>query len=118
MEPVNQSDIYAMLIRGEAFNWLKPFYSESNSFLEIQQVEDTLPCGEDLEVWVDYILDRKELDPEAAHVDFQYLVSMIHWGMGGGGGGNHTGCCSGCGDLASAFHRLCCCSSFACFESH
>ncbi|XP_053226653.1 alpha-2-macroglobulin-like protein 1 isoform X2 [Podarcis raffonei] len=61
-------------IRNEAFVWLMPFYSESNSFLEIQHVEEELPCGKDQEVLVDYILDRKELGPEADHVDFYYLV--------------------------------------------
>ncbi|XP_053153741.1 alpha-2-macroglobulin-like protein 1 isoform X2 [Hemicordylus capensis] len=58
----------------KAFKWLKPFYSESNSFLEIHHVEDELPCEKDQEVLVDYILDRKELDPAADHVDFYYLV--------------------------------------------
>ncbi|XP_063150606.1 alpha-2-macroglobulin-like protein 1 [Candoia aspera] len=62
------------LVLNEAFVWLKPFYSESNSFLEIQHVEEELPCGKDQEVLVDYVLDRKELDPEADHVDFYYLV--------------------------------------------
>ncbi|XP_060124957.1 alpha-2-macroglobulin-like protein 1 [Zootoca vivipara] len=61
-------------IRNEAFIWLMPFYSESNSFLEIQHVEEELPCGKDQEVLVDYILDRKELGREADHVDFYYLV--------------------------------------------
>ncbi|XP_063150596.1 alpha-2-macroglobulin-like protein 1 [Candoia aspera] len=56
------------------YKWLKPFYSESNSFLEIQHVEEELPCGKDQEVLVDYILDRKELDPEADHIDFYYLA--------------------------------------------
>uniref|UniRef100_A0A803TK12 Alpha-2-macroglobulin-like protein 1 n=1 Tax=Anolis carolinensis TaxID=28377 RepID=A0A803TK12_ANOCA len=63
-----------MTIFNEDFKWVKPFYSESNSFLEIRQVEEELPCGKDQEVLVDYILDRKELDPEADHVDFYYLV--------------------------------------------
>ncbi|XP_033028841.1 alpha-2-macroglobulin-like protein 1 [Lacerta agilis] len=61
-------------IQNEAFVWLMPFYSESNSFLEIRHVEEELPCGKDQEVLVDYILDRKELGPEADHVDFYYLV--------------------------------------------
>ncbi|KAH0628649.1 hypothetical protein JD844_010037 [Phrynosoma platyrhinos] len=61
-------------IRNEAFRWVKPFYSESNSFLEIKHVDEELPCGKDQEVLVDYILDWKELDPEADHVDFYYLV--------------------------------------------
>ncbi|XP_042311607.1 alpha-2-macroglobulin-like protein 1 [Sceloporus undulatus] len=62
------------VIRNEAFRWVKPFYSESNSFLEIKHVDEELPCGKDQEVLVDYILDRKELDPEADHIDFYYLV--------------------------------------------
>ncbi|XP_025031018.1 alpha-2-macroglobulin-like protein 1 [Python bivittatus] len=62
------------MVFNDAFVWLKPFYSESNSFLEIQHVEGELPCGKDQEVLVDYILDRKELGPEADHVDFYYLV--------------------------------------------
>ncbi|KAJ6658288.1 hypothetical protein lerEdw1_020560 [Lerista edwardsae] len=61
-------------VRSEAFRWLHPFYSESNSFLEIQNVDGELPCEKDQEVLVDYILDRKELDPEAEHLDFYYLV--------------------------------------------
>nr|XP_060619447.1 alpha-2-macroglobulin-like protein 1 [Anolis sagrei ordinatus] len=72
---VTQYDISDLLTTyNEAFKWVKPFYSESNSFLEIRQVEGELPCGKDQEVLVDYILDRKELDPEADHVDFYYLV--------------------------------------------
>lgn len=71
-----EGDLYSfVVVQQEAFNWLKPFYSESNSFLEIQQVEEELPCNQDQEVQVDYILDRKELGPGADHVDFYYLVS-------------------------------------------
>uniref|UniRef100_A0ABM5FQT1 Alpha-2-macroglobulin-like protein 1 isoform X1 n=2 Tax=Pogona vitticeps TaxID=103695 RepID=A0ABM5FQT1_9SAUR len=58
----------------EAFAWVKPFYSESNSFLEIHHVEETLPCGKDQQILVDYVLDRTELDPEANHIDFYYMV--------------------------------------------
>ncbi|XP_013916339.1 PREDICTED: alpha-2-macroglobulin-like protein 1 [Thamnophis sirtalis] len=58
----------------DAFVWLKPFYSESNSFLEIQHMEEELPCGKDQEILVDYILDRKELRPTADYIDFYYLV--------------------------------------------
>ncbi|XP_060092275.1 alpha-2-macroglobulin-like protein 1 [Heteronotia binoei] len=75
IENVTQGDIASTIrIYLEAFNWLKPFYSESNSFLEIQHVEEELPCGKEQEVLVDYIIDRKELGPEADHVDFYYLV--------------------------------------------
>ncbi|XP_066468774.1 alpha-2-macroglobulin-like protein 1 [Tiliqua scincoides] len=67
-------DARAAMFHFEAFNWLKPFYSESNSFLEIQHVEGELPCEKDQEVLVDYILDRNELVPGADHVVFYYLV--------------------------------------------
>ncbi|XP_053226684.1 alpha-2-macroglobulin-like protein 1 [Podarcis raffonei] len=63
-----------MMSESESFMWLQPFYSESNSFLEIQHVEEELPCGKDQEVLVDYIIDRKELGPDADHVDFYYLI--------------------------------------------
>ncbi|KAM6309766.1 alpha-2-macroglobulin-like protein 1 [Podargus strigoides] len=58
----------------DSFHWLKPFYSESNSFLEIQARDDVMPCGEEQEVQVDYILDPNKLSSEADHVDFYYLV--------------------------------------------
>ncbi|XP_062975138.1 alpha-2-macroglobulin-like protein 1 [Elgaria multicarinata webbii] len=73
MENATQSETSHMSIF-EAFTWLKPFYSESSSFLEIQQLEEEVPCGKDQEVRVEYILDRKELGPDADHVDFYYLV--------------------------------------------
>ncbi|XP_070597948.1 alpha-2-macroglobulin-like protein 1 isoform X2 [Erythrolamprus reginae] len=57
-----------------AFVWLKPFYSESNSFLEIQHLEEELPCGKDQEILVNYILDRKKLSPVADYINFYYLV--------------------------------------------
>ncbi|CAM4459798.1 unnamed protein product, partial [Caretta caretta] len=75
---ITEGDLYTVAIVHQevstGFNWLKPFYSESNSFLEIQQVEEELPCDQEQEVRVDYILDRNELDPGADHVDFYYLV--------------------------------------------
>ncbi|NXK94597.1 A2ML1 protein, partial [Formicarius rufipectus] len=41
-----------------SLHWLKPFYSESNSFLEIKAKNDVMPCDQEQEVQVDYILDR------------------------------------------------------------
>ena len=59
----------------DSFHWLKPFYSESNSFLEIKARNDVMPCDQEQEVQVDYILDRNKLSSEADHIDFYYLVS-------------------------------------------
>ncbi|KAL8202401.1 UNVERIFIED_CONTAM: hypothetical protein K2H54_013100, partial [Gekko kuhli] len=82
IENVTHDIASSLGIRLEAFNWLKPFYSESNSFLEIQHIEEELPCGKDQEVLVDYTIDRKELGPEADHVDFYYLcrgaIDLLH----------------------------------------
>ncbi|KAM6321270.1 alpha-2-macroglobulin-like protein 1 [Aegotheles albertisi] len=58
----------------DAFHWLKPFYSETNSFLEIKARDDVMPCGQGQEVQVDYILDQNKLDSVADYIDFYYLV--------------------------------------------
>ncbi|XP_054040699.1 alpha-2-macroglobulin-like protein 1 isoform X2 [Rissa tridactyla] len=53
---------------------LKAFYSESNSFLEIKARNDVMPCDQEHEVQVDYILDQNKLSSDADHIDFHYLV--------------------------------------------
>ncbi|OXB56298.1 hypothetical protein ASZ78_002123, partial [Callipepla squamata] len=58
---------------GESFHWLKPFYSESNSFLEIKARNDVMPCDQEQDVRVDYILDQNKLSSEIDHVDFYYM---------------------------------------------
>ncbi|NXP76358.1 A2ML1 protein, partial [Ramphastos sulfuratus] len=60
----------------ESFHWLKPFYSESNSFLEIKAKNDVMSCDQEQEVQVDYILDRNKLSSKADHIDFYYLVNL------------------------------------------
>ncbi|KAM6381889.1 LOW QUALITY PROTEIN: alpha-2-macroglobulin-like protein 1 [Alca torda] len=58
----------------DSFHWLKAFYSESNSFPEIKARNDVMPCDQEQEVQVDYILDRNKLNSDADHIDFYYLV--------------------------------------------
>uniref|UniRef100_A0A8C3BDJ5 Alpha-2-macroglobulin-like protein 1 n=1 Tax=Cairina moschata TaxID=8855 RepID=A0A8C3BDJ5_CAIMO len=58
----------------DSLHWLKPFYSESNSFLEIKAKNDVMPCDQEQEVQVDYILDQNKLSSKADHIDFYYLV--------------------------------------------
>ncbi|NXX65292.1 A2ML1 protein, partial [Spizella passerina] len=60
----------------EAFHWLKPFYSESNSFLEIKAKGDMMSCDQEQEVQVDYILSQNKLSSEEDHIDFYYLGSF------------------------------------------
>ncbi|XP_015727585.1 alpha-2-macroglobulin-like protein 1 isoform X2 [Coturnix japonica] len=59
---------------GESFHWLKPFYSESNSFLEIKAKNDVMPCDQEQEVQVDYILNENTLSSGTDHIDFYYMV--------------------------------------------
>ncbi|NXS26786.1 A2ML1 protein, partial [Pomatostomus ruficeps] len=42
----------------DSFHWLKPFYSESNSFLEIKAKDDVMSCDQEQEVQVDYSLSQ------------------------------------------------------------
>ncbi|XP_014742822.1 PREDICTED: alpha-2-macroglobulin-like protein 1 isoform X2 [Sturnus vulgaris] len=59
---------------GDDFHWLKPFYSESDSFLEIKAKNDVMSCDQEQEVQVDYILSQNKLGSEEDHIDFYYLV--------------------------------------------
>ncbi|XP_031467380.1 alpha-2-macroglobulin-like protein 1 [Phasianus colchicus] len=58
----------------ESFHWLKPFYSESNSFLEIKARNDVMPCDQEQKVQVDYILNQNKLSSGTDHIDFYYIV--------------------------------------------
>ncbi|XP_010154554.1 PREDICTED: alpha-2-macroglobulin-like protein 1 [Eurypyga helias] len=58
----------------DSFHWLKAFYSESNSFLEIKARNDEMPCNQKQEVQVDYIIDRNKFSSETDYIDFYYLV--------------------------------------------
>lgn len=70
---------------GDDLHWLKPFYSESNSFLEIKAKNDVMSCDQEQEVQVDYILSQKKLSSEEDHIDFYYLVSTEEsWPSGQG----------------------------------
>ncbi|NXQ30447.1 A2ML1 protein, partial [Alaudala cheleensis] len=60
----------------DSFHWLKPFYSESNSFLEIKAKNDVMSCDQEQEVQVDYIFSQNKLSSEEDHIDFHYLGSF------------------------------------------
>ncbi|NXL78374.1 A2ML1 protein, partial [Leptocoma aspasia] len=63
-------------MEGDDFHWLKPFYSESSSFLEIKAKNDVMSCDQEQEVQVDYILSQDKLNSEEDHIDFYYLGSF------------------------------------------
>ncbi|NWY28877.1 A2ML1 protein, partial [Pheucticus melanocephalus] len=74
--PPSDDSSFSGEIEGEDFHWLKPFYSESNSFLEIKAKDDMMSCDQEQEVQVDYILSQNKLSFEEDHIDFYYLGSF------------------------------------------
>uniref|UniRef100_A0A8C5TSP3 Alpha-2-macroglobulin-like protein 1 n=1 Tax=Malurus cyaneus samueli TaxID=2593467 RepID=A0A8C5TSP3_9PASS len=72
--PTDESPSSAESETEGSFHWLKPFYSESNSFLEIKAKDDVMSCNQEQEVQVDYILSQDKLSSEEDHIDFYYLV--------------------------------------------
>ncbi|XP_067167897.1 alpha-2-macroglobulin-like protein 1 [Apteryx mantelli] len=57
-----------------AFLSLRPFYSESQSFLQIHRLEEELPCNQPHQLQVDYILAREALGTELQSVHVVFLV--------------------------------------------
>ncbi|NWT96531.1 A2MG protein, partial [Urocynchramus pylzowi] len=74
--PPSDDSPFSGEIEGEDLHWLKPFYSESNSFLEIKAKNDVMSCDQEQEVQVDYILSQNKLSSEEDHIDFYYLGSF------------------------------------------
>ncbi|NWX65688.1 A2ML1 protein, partial [Promerops cafer] len=74
--PPSDNSSFSGEIEGEDLYWLKPFYSESDSFLEIKAKNDVMSCDQEQEVHVDYILSQNKLSTEEDHIDFYYLGSF------------------------------------------
>ncbi|NWQ67152.1 A2ML1 protein, partial [Neopipo cinnamomea] len=53
---------------------LKPFFSESGSFLEIRQLESDLPCWQPQQLWADFIFSKEALGAELKSLDVVVLV--------------------------------------------
>ncbi|KAG7484016.1 hypothetical protein MATL_G00044700 [Megalops atlanticus] len=66
-----------------AFHSPRAFYSKSKSFLKIKQAKEKLPCDEDGQVLVHYVIHEEELSGHK-NLDFFYLVlskgSMVQHG--------------------------------------
>nr|XP_009674338.1 PREDICTED: murinoglobulin-1-like [Struthio camelus australis] len=60
-----------------AFLSLKPFYSESQSFLGIRRLAEELPCNQAHQLQVDYILAREALGTELQSVDIVCLDAAL-----------------------------------------
>ncbi|XP_018426805.1 PREDICTED: alpha-2-macroglobulin-like protein 1 [Nanorana parkeri] len=57
-----------------AYAWLHPFYSESNSFLKVLAVEGLSMCDTQQLVTVEYVINKKKLDPNSDHQSFFYIL--------------------------------------------
>ncbi|XP_063290827.1 alpha-2-macroglobulin-like [Pelobates fuscus] len=55
--------------------FLRPFYSASNSFLEIHSLTKVLPCDGNQKIQVDYIIKQTVLNAEIKSLDLHYLVA-------------------------------------------
>ncbi|NXK40208.1 A2ML1 protein, partial [Piprites chloris] len=53
---------------------LKPFFSETGSFLEIRQLESDLPCWQPQQLWADFIFSKEALGAELKSLDVVVLV--------------------------------------------
>ncbi|XP_068113921.1 alpha-2-macroglobulin-like [Hyperolius riggenbachi] len=60
-----------------AFYWVYPFYSESNSFLKVTAHSESLLCSTQQSVMVEYIINRRKLDPSAKYQTFYYFIMSV-----------------------------------------
>ncbi|NXS94562.1 A2ML1 protein, partial [Jacana jacana] len=58
----------------DAYKYLTPFFSATNSFLQFRQLEGELPCGQPQQLWVDYIFREQALGAEPESLDVVFLV--------------------------------------------
>lgn len=55
-----------------AYRYLKPWYSPSNSYLDISSIRETVKCGGDIPVQVTYTT------PPDTDYNFHYQVGLYH----------------------------------------
>lgn len=58
------------------YHHVSPFYSKSSSFLKLMQVNEQIPCDQDVTVRVQYIIQGQELKKNQQVLDFFYLVCV------------------------------------------
>ncbi|XP_009950303.1 PREDICTED: alpha-2-macroglobulin-like protein 1, partial [Leptosomus discolor] len=57
-----------------AYTFLSPFFSASQSFLQIHRLESELPCGQPQQLRVDYVFSKEALGTERDSLDVVFLV--------------------------------------------
>ncbi|XP_075072202.1 alpha-2-macroglobulin-like protein 1 [Mixophyes fleayi] len=58
----------------EDVRWLFPFYSESDSFLNVESTTDKISCGSDQSLTVKYYINKNSLGPESDNLSIFYLI--------------------------------------------
>ncbi|XP_030043088.1 alpha-2-macroglobulin-like protein 1 isoform X2 [Microcaecilia unicolor] len=72
-EPVMEEGKYT-LYHEAAQHTVIPMFTSSSSVLQIQPLEGELPCGQDQQLTVDYIIDPKDMETSASHLAIAYFV--------------------------------------------
>ncbi|XP_015807589.3 alpha-2-macroglobulin isoform X2 [Nothobranchius furzeri] len=59
---------------GTAYQYVSPFFSKSNSFVMLKQINDDFSCNKDAKIHAEYIIRGNELNDGQTVLDFFYLV--------------------------------------------
>uniref|UniRef100_A0A8C6NP84 Alpha-2-macroglobulin-like protein 1 n=1 Tax=Nothobranchius furzeri TaxID=105023 RepID=A0A8C6NP84_NOTFU len=63
---------------GTAYQYVSPFFSKSNSFVMLKQINDDFSCNKDAKIHAEYIIRGNELNDGQTVLDFFYLVCKHH----------------------------------------
>nr|XP_061797418.1 alpha-2-macroglobulin-like protein 1 [Nerophis lumbriciformis] len=58
----------------DAYHYMSPFYSNSNSYLKLIQVNDKIPCDKDATVQAKYLIQGRELSKGQVALYFYYMI--------------------------------------------
>uniref|UniRef100_A0A3B4DFJ5 Alpha-2-macroglobulin-like protein 1 n=1 Tax=Pygocentrus nattereri TaxID=42514 RepID=A0A3B4DFJ5_PYGNA len=73
-EPYESTDNVRPPYYPTAYLWVQPFYSKSQSFLELQPSSDAFSCAKPAVVEAQYIIQGKGFEPRRWSLDFFYMV--------------------------------------------
>ncbi|XP_069837879.1 alpha-2-macroglobulin-like protein 1 [Dendropsophus ebraccatus] len=54
--------------------YVLPYYSETKSFLKMEPINETIPCGNKVEIQVEYVISRSDLNRPRGSVIMYYMV--------------------------------------------
>ncbi|XP_053305973.1 alpha-2-macroglobulin-like protein 1 [Spea bombifrons] len=74
LEETSESGYDLLGVHAFSYRWLKPFYSDSNSYLKVETLGEKWPCDKEQPVKVEYHINKNELDPDSNHLSFFYIL--------------------------------------------